>query len=531
MGSAPQKVQTSSIRFRIVIGRDVVEPGFLRILLVESRTVVHDVRVDPKEVRWRGKNPAAQGGATQSIDLEVLSRLSDCREFFVTVEYSGGPPVVGGVVRIDHVDAPATPPADDPATRIDRRRTAAKEIEDPAARGQFLWFTLLEEHSDEDVLKAHPPKDPKIDIRDTVSQLRAKLKAILEGRIVSARMGEDAEVCTPKVVDALANEVLLIREQVFDGDMISLGTLQKLGANGTSGAFDAFVAFCQGDLRVTEDLSDVNVEPDSAMVFLFAEYALALLQVVDLVRSQTGQAPNPNPSQNPNQNPITARLRELALRIAADPAELLVWKRLAAAFVLGQRAFMRAYAPRRVPGPAGFDDFTRTNFDRTERLTADDLKELRAPYDALEFTTGLPSFSDPVLRQLAWRHALNACEAFPGMLERDRLPHLGTLAIPHSSHLPPTATVLLRASRGSSTTIRRHVRRAIECIAPIAKGIATGKTMQDLRIGLEGRGLLQVMLAAYCTSRAKRVVNSAEIPIEANTTIDDLVLSVDEFVN
>jgi len=117
------------------------------------------------------------------------------------------------------------------------------------------------------------------------------------------------------------------------------------------------------------------------------------------------------------------------------------------------------------------------------------------------------------------------------MLERDRLPHLGTLAIPHSSHLPPTATVLLRASRGSSTTIRRHVRRAIECIAPIAKGIATGKTMQDLRIGLEGRGLLQVMLAAYCTSRAKRVVNSAEIPIEANTTIDDLVLSVDEFVN
>jgi hypothetical protein len=55
--------------------------------------------------------------------------------------------------------------------------------------------------------------------------------------------------------------------------------------------------------------------------------------------------------------------------------------------------------------------------DVLERLTDDDLKELRAPYDALEFTPGLPSFSDPVLRQLAWRHALNACEAFPGMLE------------------------------------------------------------------------------------------------------------------
>jgi len=526
VGSAPQPVPTNSIRFRIVIGRSVVEPGSLRMLLVESRTVVHDVRVDTQEVRWRGKNSASQGGATQSIDLEVSSRLSDRREFFVTVEYSGGPPVVGGVVRSDDVDAPAKLPADDPATRIERRRTAAKAIEDPTACGQFLWFTLLEERSDEDVLKAHPPKEPKIDIRDTVSQLRANLKAVLAGRISSARTDDDAEVCTPKAVDAFANDVLLIREQVFDGDMISLGALQKLGANGTSSAFDAFLAFCQGDLRVTEDLSDVNVEPDSAMVFLFAEFALALLQVVDRVQSQAGQAQN----QNLNQNPITPRLRELALRIAADPAELLVWKRLVAAFVLGQRAYMRAYAPRRVPGPAGFDDFTRTNFDRTERLTDDDLKELRAPYDALEFTAGLPSRSDPVLKRLAWRHALNACEAFPGMLERDRMARLGTLAIPHSSHLPPTATVLLRASRGSSTTIRRHVRRAIESLAPVAKGIATGKTMQDLRIGLERRGLLQVMLAAYCTSRAKRVVEAAQIPIDADTTVDDLVLSVDELV-
>ena len=50
-------------------------------------------------------------------------------------------------------------------------------------------------------------------------------------------------------------------------------------------------------------------------------------------------------------------------------------------------------------------------------------------------------------------------------------------------------------------------------------------------VDLEGRGLLQVMLAAYCTSRAKTLVNTAEIPIDANSTIDDLVLRVDELVN
>jgi hypothetical protein len=525
MGTASQTVPTRSIRFRIVIGRNVVEPGLLRIRLVRSRTVVHDVRVTREEVRWRGNNAASQGGATQSIDLEVRSRLSDCREFFATVAYAGGSPVVGGIVRIDPVDAPAPLPADDPATRIERRRKAAREIEDPTAREQYLWFTRLEERSDEDALTAHPPKTPKIDVRGTVTQMRAGLKSALEGRIASARTNVDAEVCTPTVVDALGNEILLIREQIFDGDLILPGALQKLGANGTPGAFDAFLAFCQGDLRVTDDLSDVNVEPDSAMVFLFAEFALALLQVVDRVASRAGQAPGPNP------NPITKRLEVLALQIAADPVELAVWKRLVAAFVLGQRAFMRAYAPRGVPGPAEFDDFTRTNFDRTERLTADDLRELRAPYDALEFTPGLPSFADPVLRQLAWRHALNACEAFPGMLERDRMENLGTLALPHSSRPPPTAAVLLRTSRGSSTTIRRHVRREIASIAPVAKGIGTGRTMQDLRIGLEGRLQLQVMLAAYCTSRAKRLVSAAQIPIDADTTVDDLVLRVDELVN
>jgi hypothetical protein len=81
MGSATQSVPTRSIRFRIVIGRNVVEPGLLRIRLVKSRAVVHDVCVTREEVRWRGKSAASQGGATQSIDLEVLSRLSDCREF------------------------------------------------------------------------------------------------------------------------------------------------------------------------------------------------------------------------------------------------------------------------------------------------------------------------------------------------------------------------------------------------------------------------------------------------------------------
>jgi hypothetical protein len=518
-------VRTSSIRFRIVTGHDVVEPGFLRIRLVESRTVVHDVRVRPNEVRWRGKDPASQGGATQSIDLEVTSRLSDGRGFFVTVEYSGGSPVVGGIVRIQ-VDAPAMLPADDPATRIERRRAAAIGIEDPTAREQFLWFTRLEERSDEDVLKAHPPKDPKIDIRSVMMQLRNELGSVLEGRIKAARNYKeedgDAEVCKPMVVDALAEEILLIREQIFDGDVISPGALQKLGAKGASGAFDAFLAFCQGDLRVTEALSDVNVEPDSAMVFLFAEYSLALLQVVDRVQSRTGPALNP---------PIPARLRELALRIAADPAELAVWKRLAAAFILGQRAYMRAYAPRRVPGPVEFDDYTRPNFDRTERLTADDLKELRAPYDALEFTAEAPSFSDPALRQLAWRHALNACEAFPGMLERDRLERLGTLSISSSSQLPRTASVLLRPSRGFSTTIRRHVRQFVDSIAPIVTGGARGEAMQDLGIDARSRGLLQVMLAAYCSSRANRVVETAEIPIDADTTVDDLVLSVDDLVD
>jgi hypothetical protein len=527
MGSATQSVQTRSIRFRIVIGRNVVEPGLLRIRLVKSRTVVHDVRVTREEVRWRGKSAASQGGATQSIDLEVLSRLSDCREFFATVVYAGGSPVVSGIVRIDPVDAPVMHPEDDPASRIRRRRDAAGDIEDPTAREQYLWFTRLEERSDEDALTAHPQELPKLDVRGTITQMRAGLKSVLEGRIVSARTDVDAEVCTPTVVDALGNEILLIREQIFDGDLILPGALQKLGANGTPGAFDAFLAFCQGDLRVTDDLSDVNVEPDSAMVFLFAEFALALLQVVDRVASRAGQAPSPNP----NPNPITKRLEVLALQIAADPVELAVWKRLVAAFVLGQRAFMRAYAPRGVLGPAEFDDFTRTNFDRTERLTDDDLKELRAPYDALEFTPGLPSFSDPVLRQLAWRHALNACEAFPGMLERDRMGNLGALAIPHSSQPPPTAAVLLRTSRGSSTTIRRHVRREIASIAPVAKGIGTGKTMQDLGIDLDRRLQLQVMLAAYCTSRARRLVEVAQIPIDADTTVDDLVLRVDDLVN
>src|SRR5262249_9415341 len=166
-----------------------------------------------------------------------------------------------------------------------------------------------------------------------------------------------------------------------------------------------------------------------------------------------------------------AQAQKIAKRLFADTTALSIWKRVAAAFVLGQRAFLRAYTPRRLQGPARYEDYLRPNFDAAEKLDRDEAEAMKARYDALVFDETVSPLADPALKNAFGRHALNPAGGCPGDLEEARSDELGDLMLPAVDKPDQTATVPLRQDRGADPSIRRHVRHEIASVAAVATGI------------------------------------------------------------
>jgi hypothetical protein len=500
--------------FRVVNGGRAIEKGVLTIDLVKSRTRVRWVKVKEKGITWQ--KPEKEGdGYTSSIQLQVATRIESCPSFQVRVDYEGGPPVVGG---IRHGEGAAARGAETPATRRTRREGKFGTLPDPYKK-YYQWFTEFDQLSDEDLVAA--AKKPEVSA--AIAALRSDLQANLAARATGARTGDDALVCSPEFTDDVAVSTLSIYQSVFTP---FLGMAKGLMVNGACSKdlvgeiTGAFFAFCQGDLRVAEGLSDLNAEPDSAMVFLFAEYALTLLQVVD----QFG--------------PVDAEgldnkdAKKIAEDLFKDKNQLETWKRVAASFVLGQRAYMRVYGPRRTNGPARFEDYVRTNFDPTEKLEKSEVEKLQKRYAELGFTDGV-LLADPVLRNVYWRHAMNAVEAFPGALEEERSDELGNLMLPAVDRPDQTATVALRPSRGADATIRRHVRHEVASMANVPTGIASTDTLGGLGFDDPRLKNLAAMLAAYASVRRKKgvpEVDAKALEITAASTVDSIALKLNDLI-
>ncbi len=536
MKNQEERTREQMMLFRMVNGGQPIEKGVMSIDLVKSKTRVRFVKVDTDLITW--KRPGKNGnGFTSSIELNVAKRIEKLKldSFRVRVDYVGGPPVVGGIRAGNGKDgAVAAGEAEDPANRTERRFKKLDTVESmsDANKKYYKWFTLLDALSDEEVIAANlkpagakagaaAPRDGKVDVASMITNLRADLLANLTARATGARTGDDALVCTPEFTSDVAVGTLLIHERVFMKVAAAAAAAKDLTGGIDSrrdlerAITEAFLAFCQGDLRIVDELSDLNVEPDSAMVFLFAEYALTLLQVV----GQFG-APGSEGLENP-------QAKAVAERLFADANHLHLWKRVAASFVLGQRVYMRAYAPHRLNGPAHIGDYVRTNFDPTEKLDADELKELRARYDKLKFSKKKPPLADAVLRSVFWRHAMNAVEAFPGSLEDERSDELGDLMLPAVDKPDQSATVSLRALRGADPSIRRHVRHEVASVATVPTGI--GATDNLGKLGIKGPRLesLAKMLAAYASAPGRRV-EPEDLEITESSTVDSIALRLNE---
>jgi hypothetical protein len=412
------------------------------------------------------------------------------------------------------------------------KKLAADRSMNDADKKYYQWFTLLDAGSDEEVIAANPepagaeagaaaPSDRPVDVAAVITNLRADLQANLAARATGARTGDDALVCTPEFTSDVAVNTLLVHDLVFRKGAAAAAKLPGAGASREELAHaitEAFVRFCQGDLRIVQELSDLNVEPDSAMVFLFAEYALTLLQVVE----QFG----PEGSEN-LENP---RAKEIARLLFIDQELLDLWRRVAASFVLGQRVYMRAYAPHRLHGPAHFADYVRTNFDPTEKLDKDELEKLQKRYDDLKLShKDEPQLVQAALRSVYWRHAMNAVEAFPGSLEDERSDELDDLKLPAVDKPDQTAAVPLRAVRGADPSIRRHVRHEVASVATVATGI--GATEQLVGLGIKGARLenLKTMLAAYAGVPGGKV-EPKDLEITETSTVDSIALRLNELI-
>jgi hypothetical protein len=506
----------------------------LQIDLVKSRSNIQRVEVLTKGIDWEqpsALSTAAKSQApTSTIVLRVESALEKCPVIELKVYYTGGPPVVRGIRGAPSAArAMATPVRDEPpGTRIERRIARMRLIKDEDTRKYYRWFTLLEERSEEEVITASqmnaPPKAaPAFDVADAIKALRDDLKSLLQTRMKGVRLDhlDDGLVCFPVSTPDVATRVILIHEPVFMNGLRASKRLDESEAkNGDPLAeiTKAFVAFCQGDLRIEDRISDVNVEPDSAMMFLFAEYALTLLQVV-----QQYGAPGATETL------LDPKAQEAARRLFADRTVLSTWKRLAASFVLGQRAYIRAYAPRRVAAPAAFDDYVRTNFDAAERLGATEIDALSKLHEGLSFDDKVTPMADPVVRNLCWRHTLNACEAFPGILEDDLEEKLGPLVL--SSVAPASATMYLRDQRDAGPSIRRHVRHVVANIARGTRGVDSTDSMSKLQIDARLRALLATMLAAFASTRGDGDdVSPSDLRIDADSTVDTIAMQLDELI-
>jgi hypothetical protein len=524
MDTPTTRTRPRSITFRVVNSPHALRKGELQIDLVKSGTRVRWVKVDQKEITWTPPGENGGNGFTRSIQLDVARAIPNCPSFQVRVDFVGTAPVIGGI-RSGKENA-AKVDVEDPAKRTERREKVKGRLKNEKLEKYYQWFTMLDERSDEAVIAAKSENggnreaagpDGEFDLSAAITSLRGQLRTNLNARATGARWQDGALVCTPEFTSDVAVNVLLVHDLVFkSGAMKARGLAGgKLGAAALAREItDAFLAFCQGDLRVVDYISDLNVEPDSAMVFLFAEYALTLLQVVD----QFG-APGAAELENPE-------AQEIAQRLFADRKALSIWKRVAASFVLGQRAYMRAYSPRRLHGPARYEDYVRTNFDPTEKLDIDEAKGLRARYAALKFSAASP-LKDKALRTVFWRHALNAAEAFPGDLEEDRYDELGNLMLPDVGATSPSASVPLRALRGADLSIRRHVRHEIASVATTPRGVASTDKLRDLGVDEPRRAYLATMLAAYAGARGTEVDPKA-LEIGANSTVDSISLRLDD---
>jgi hypothetical protein len=521
------------VSFRVLNATDGLPQGLLQVDLVKSRSNIQRVEVLTKGIVWeRPPAPSMASGAqapTSTIVLRVESALERCPVIELKVDYSGGPPVVRGIRGAPSAArAMATPVGDElPETRIERRMARMLQIKDEDTRKYYRWFTLLEERSEEEVIAANrknasPKAAAEFDVAAAITVLREDLKSLLQTRMDGARLNQEARVFFPESTPDVAARVIHIHELVFmNGLRASRRQDESDPKNGDPLAeiTKAFVAFCQGDLRIEDRISDVNVEPDSAMMFLFAEYALTLLQVVE----QYGAPGSTETLMDP-------KAQESAKRLFADRTVISTWKRLAASFVLGQRAYIRAYAPRRVAAPAAFDDYVRTNFDAAERLGATEIDALSRLYDGLSFDDRVAPMADPVVRNLLWRHSLNGCEAFPGILEEDLDEKLGPLAL--SSGAPASATMFLRAQRDAGPSIRRHVRHVVANIARGTRGVDSTDTMSKLQIDARRRAHLATMLAAFASTRGEGDdVSPSDLRIEADSTVDTIAMQLDELIS
>jgi hypothetical protein len=549
-----KRLPVRTICFRVVSDRpDELQPGLLQFDLVESRSHIHRVVVDERDdivwvrkpakakpVKTPGPSPAqsssgANGRASDcasAIHLKVKQGFTGCSEFVVKVDYSGGPPVVSGIRRGNGVNGVLPPAAghEPAATRIARRKAVAEEVfkDRPDFMEYYLWFTLLEERSDEDVLATQPAAgraqangDTTFDVKTAITALRSELRALMDTRMLGVHDQKEKQICTPLVMPNIARDVLLIHEHVFMKGVRASG-VRKAGQKPdvlSNALTAAFLSFCQGDLRVVDAVSDLNVEPDSAMMFLFAEYALVLLQVVDETTGRGAKTRLDHPEA-----------QAIADRLIGDAAALLTWKRLAASFVLGQHVFVHAYRPRRSVSRPVFEDYVRTNFDVNERLATADLQRLRSLYGGLRFKQNVSPMADPSVRKLCSHHASNACEAFPGDLDRFLVTHH-----PNNGFLPVreptrTVTVFLRDRRGAGPTVRRHVRREVASILKLPRAVDTSETMEELDLDPSRRAHLATMLAAYASIHRKAPVKPSALKIGPKTTVDGLAMRLSDLI-
>lgn len=557
MQPGTKRLPVRTIHFRVVSDRDDdLQPGPLLLDLVESRSRIHRVVVDGrKDIVWdrqgesaksveaSGPAPAhAKNGANgkgldcaSAIPLTVKEGCTGGHGFVVRVNYSGGPPVVSGIRKGNGANAAngaiSKETGDEPAATRIQRRLEAMKILPPDLQEYYRWFTLLEERSDEKVLATQKPAVPAQakgkstfdDVSTTITLLRSELQALMGGRMMAAHDQDEKRMCTPKVTPEIATQVLLIHDRVFMAGVGASGVLGNKGKNPgdlSKELTKAFLAFCQGDLRLDNDrVSDLNVEPDGAMMFLFAEYALVLLQAVD---ETTGPKPK-------------TRLRHPEAQAIADglignPAALQIWKRLAASFILGQHVFMRTYAPSRSIGRPVFEDYARTNFDVNQRLGNSELDGLRRHYEGLRFSRNGRPMDDPSVRDLCAHHASNACEAFPGDLDR-------FLELPHPKHGSLLAkvsarkvTVFLRSRRGTSQAVRRHVRREVASVLKLPRTVETSSTMGELGIDATRWTHLATMLAAYASVHREKPVLPTELRIDAKTTVEGLAMQLNDLI-
>jgi hypothetical protein len=506
-------------------GRDL-EKGVMQIDLVKSKTRVRGVRVDEKGITWDARAQKDGAGFTSSIRLKVEKRIEKCPDFRVRVEYVGAAPVVGGFRRGDGTDegtAALNGGDETPASRATRRK-AAIELIPRKLRKYYEWFILLDERSDEEVIapKAAAPDSPdgKSDVAAAITDLRGDLLSNLYARATGARTGEEVMVFTPEFLQDVAVNTLLVHERVF----VDLMKASKVLTGGNPDrkqllkeVSEAFVAFCHGDLRALDEISDVNAEPDGAMVFLFAEYALTLLQVVDQYGRDGAAALEDEDAQ------------KVAKRLFADRDALDAWTQIAASFILGQRVYMRVYAPRRLDGPANFDDYVRTNFDPTEKFEVEELANLRARYDSLKFAKRGAPLADAELRKLFWRHAMNAVEAFPGYFEDKRSVELGDLMLPAADKPDHAATVPLRGRRGADPSIRRHVRHEVASVLESPTGFASTDKLREIGIDERRLGHLEKMLAAYAGARQVNIEPKA-LGIDLDSSVDSITLRLHDLL-